>query len=120
MRRPSAGGVLAILIWIALWALVLALDANLDYPSESPILLAALFLVPQLVLGYVVGPWAILAVVPLTAAWAPFAHADCVASGAECGNPVLPAIGLAILWGGVVALGYGLRVTLQMRRNPPA
>jgi len=81
MRSPSAGRIGVILIWIALWTLVLAVDANLDYLSDSPMLLAALFVVPQLVLGYVVGPWAILGVVPLAAAWAPLAHTACVGSG---------------------------------------
>jgi hypothetical protein len=117
MGRPSVGRVCVILIWIALWALVLALDANFDYLSDSPMLLAALFVVPQLVLGYVVGPWAILAVVPLAAAWAPLSHADCVASGAECESAVPLAIELAVLWGGAVALGYGVRVALLMRRS---
>jgi hypothetical protein len=119
MRSPSAGRISVILIWIAIWTVVLAVDANLDHLSDSPMLLAALFVVPQLVLGYVVGPWAILAVVPLAAAWAPLAHSDCVASGAECASPVPLAIELAIVWGGAVALGYGVRVALLMRRPRP-
>jgi hypothetical protein len=117
MRSPSAGRIGLVLIWIALWTLVLAVDANLDSLSGSPMLLAALFVIPQLVLGYVVGPWAILAAVPLAAAWAPLAHNDCVASGAECASPVPLAIELAVVWGGAVALGYGVRVALLMRRS---
>jgi hypothetical protein len=91
-------------------------DGNKTWPepvylSDSPVLLAALFVVPQLVPGYVAGPWTILAVVPLAVAWAPLAHADCVANGAECESTVLPAIGLAVVWDGLVALGWVLRVT---------
>jgi hypothetical protein len=119
MRSPSAGRIGVILIWIAVWTVVLAVDANLAYLSDSPVLLAALFVVPQLALGYVVGPWAILAVVPLAAAWAPLAQSDCVASGAECTNPFPLAIGLAVVWGGAIALGYGVRVALLMRRSRP-
>jgi hypothetical protein len=117
MRRPSIGRALVIVIWIAFWALVLALDPGFGYIVDHPIALAAITVLPQVALGYLVGGRAVLCVVPLAVAWALVVHADCAAStstGGECGVTASGFVGLAagwaLIWGLLVAAGYGLRV----------
>lgn len=116
MSKQTASQVSVWVLWIAVWTLVLASGADLGFASDSPLLLAALLVIPQLALGYVASPWAALAALPLAVAWAPLAHADCVAGGAECTDPVLPAVGLAVVCCALIVLGHGLRV-LQQRRS---
>jgi len=103
--------------WAGLWALVLALDPGFGYVVEHPIVLAAITVLPQFALGYVVGGRAILFVLPLAVAWALVVHADCVtttSAGGECGVTASGFVGLAagwaLIWGCLVAAGYGLRV----------
>jgi hypothetical protein len=112
-----AARIIALIIWAALWGVVLALDPSFGQVGNWPVLLIALFVVPQLALGYFVGPWALVCVVPLAAIWAPLAQADsqanCVASGCETegvGLFIFVAAVLALVWAVVIAAGYGLRV----------
>ena len=54
--------------WAALWALMLALDPGFGYLVDHPIALAAITVLPQVALGYVVGGRAVLFVLPLALA----------------------------------------------------
>jgi len=112
-RLPLA----TVLLWAALWGAVLALDPGFDYLGDRPALLIALMVLPQLVLGYVLGPKAALCVLPMAAAWALAGHADCVATnrtGGECGVTLAGFFGiaaiLALFWACLIAAGYGFRV----------
>ena len=103
--------------WAALWALVLALDPGFGYIVDHPIALAAITVLPQVALGYVVGARAVLCVLPLAVAWALVVHGDCAGSTStdpECGVTPSGFVGLgaswALIWGFLVAVGYGLRV----------
>src|SRR3954468_3384273 len=106
MRRPPVGRALVILTWIAFWALVLALDPGFGYVVDHPIALAAITVLPQVALGYVVGGRAILCALPLAVTWALVVHADCAASTStdgECGVTASAFVGLgaswALIWG---------------------
>jgi hypothetical protein len=117
MGRPSVGRASVIVIWIALWALVLVLDPGFGYLVDHPIALAAITVLPQVAIGYLVGGRAVLCVVPLAVAWALVVHADCAAltsADGECGVTASGFVGLAaswaLIWGFLVAVGYGLRV----------
>ncbi len=109
-----------LLLWAALWAAVLALDADFARVSDWPVLFIALLVLPQLALGYVVGPRALICVLPLAAAWIPLAHADCDRAGAEClGDVAFFAVALEAIfaWALFISLGYGLRLGLARWRN---
>ena len=115
LRLPLA----TVLLWAAIWAVVFALDPGWDYLGDHPVFLIALTVVPQLVLGYVLGPKAALCVLPLAVVWALTSHADCIAitsTGGECEVNVAGFFGiaaiLALIWGCLIAVGYGLRVGL--------
>jgi len=105
----------AVLLWAAVWAVVLAFDA--DFDGVWYWLLVLLLVVPQLALGYVAGPWAILLAVPLTVVWAPLAEADCATSGAECVSLVMPALGLGATWAIFITCGFGLRLGFTKWRD---
>jgi hypothetical protein len=108
--------VMAILVWAGLWALVLVLDPGFGV-VDQPALLIALTVLPQILLGYVVGMRATLCVLPLGVAWALILHSDCVAStsiGGECSVTTAGIFGLAVIWvlilGYLIAAGAGLRI----------
>jgi hypothetical protein len=110
--------------WAGLWALVLALDPGFGYVVEHPIALVVITVLPQVVLGYLVGGRALLCVVPLAVAWALVVHADCAASTSidgECGVTASGFVGLAagwaLIWGCLVAAGYGARVAVARRKR---
>jgi hypothetical protein len=93
------------------------LDPGFGYIVDHPIALAAITVLPQVALGYVVGGRAVLCVVPLVVAWTLVVHADCAASTStdpECGVTPTGLVGLAaswaLIWGFLVAVGCGLRV----------
>ena len=112
--RPAAR-IIALIAWAASWGAVLALDPNFVQLWDWPALMVALLVVPQLALGYFIGPWAHVSVAPLVVIWVPLAGADCAASGAECDGLGFGAAWLAFLLAVVIAAGYGLRVLRERR-----
>ena len=114
MEQPVR--VVAVLVWAGLWALVFVLDPGFGV-VDQPALLIALTVLPQILLGYVVGMRATLCVLPLGVAWALIVHSDCVDSTSidgECSVTAAGIFGLAAIWvfvwGCLVVAGAGLRM----------
>jgi hypothetical protein len=100
-------------------------DPGFGY-ADQPALLIALTVLPQLILGYLVGAKAVLCVVPLAVAWALIVHADCTSSTSidgECSATLAGHFGFgavwAVIWGGLIVLGHGLRVGLAKLGGRP-
>ncbi len=119
MQRPRTGTqIAAVAGWAGLWLVVFVLDANFGHLLHWPALLIALFVLPQIALGYLIGLRALLCTLPLAAIWAPLAHANCEASGAECiplGIVFIGAAELVLVWALGMALGHGLRIAVERR-----
>lgn len=91
MEQPVR--VVAVLVWAGLWALVFVLDPGFGV-VDQPALLIALTVLPQILLGYVVGMRATLCVLPLGVAWALIVHSDCVDSTSIDGECSVTAAGI--------------------------